>query len=273
MTSALSPYHLGKTASFACRFDPRFSFCLYVPPGYRQGPAPRILVAVHGTDRNNQTLRDLFCDYAVASNTIVLAPLFPVGIEDDDLDNYKYLGNPGIRYDDIVLAMVAQVATSYGVDGERFSLFGFSGGAHLAHRFFYVHPERLHTVVVGAPGSVSLPDERYPWWAGLKDYEAIFGRPVPWAQMREVPLHLLVGSNDVNPKGIIQGRTDPRWVEGADSAGANRLERMQTLHAQLQGKDMQLTFEQVDGVGHEVEPIVAAAIARMERQQGLQRPA
>ena len=260
MTSALSTYHLGKTVSFACRADPRFSFCLYVPALYRQGPAARVLVAVHGTDRHSQSLRDLFCDFAEASNTIVLAPLFPVGIEDDDLDNYKYLGNSGIRYDEIVLAMVAQVAASYGVDGERFSLLGFSGGAHLAHRFFYVHPERLDAVVVAAPGSVSLPDERYPWWAGLKDYEAVFGRPVPWAQMRKVPLHLLVGSNDVNPKGIIQGSTDPRWVEGADSAGANRLERVRTLYAQLQEHGMQVSLAQLDGVGHQVGPIAGAAI-------------
>ncbi|MFZ3285531.1 MAG: alpha/beta hydrolase [Telluria sp.] len=267
MTSTLSTYHLGKTVSFACRVDPRFSFCLYVPPGYRQGPAARILVAVHGTDRHSQSLRDLFCDFAQASNTIVLAPLFPVGIEDDDLDNYKYLGNAGIRYDEIVLAMVAQVAEGYGVDAARFSLFGFSGGAHLAHRLFYVHPERLHTVVVGAPGSVSLPDERHAWWAGVKDYDAVFGRPVPWAHMRQVRLHLVVGGNDINPKGIIQGRADPRWVEGADSAGANRLERVRSLYVQLREHGMQVSLAQLDGVGHQVGPIAGAAIEFLSRAE------
>ena len=259
MTIAHSPYHVGQTVSFACQTDPRFSFCLYVPPGYRQAQGTRILVAIHGTERNNQLLRDLFAPFAEAHNTIVLAPLFPVGIEDDDIDNYKYLGGNGIRYDQLVLEMVSQVANAYGVNATRFLMFGFSGGAHLAHRFFYVHPERLLAVVVGAPGSVTLPDQQYAWWAGVKDYEAIFGRPVPCEQMRSVPLHLVVGKDDLNPKGMIQDRSSRRWIDGADAAGVNRVERLNTLYDHLAQHGMQVSIERLDGVRHQVEPIAAAA--------------
>lgn len=266
MPSPLSPYELGKTVSFACRADPRFSYCLYVPPGYQDGPAPRILVALHGTDRNNQSLRDLFCDFADDARTIVLAPLFPCGVEPDDVDNYKYLGGPGIRFDQLVLAMVDEVAQRYGADGARFLLFGFSGGAHLAHRFFYVHPERLAAVVVGAPGSVSLPDQRYRWWAGVRDFERIFGRAVPWEQMRAVPIHLVVGADDINPNGIIQGPASARWVEGADGAGANRVERLRSLQAQLDQALMDVSYEELPGVRHQVGPIAAAAMRYLARR-------
>ncbi|RJG14875.1 alpha/beta hydrolase [Massilia cavernae] len=265
MGSPTSPFHVEKTVSFTCALDPRFSFCLYVPRDYHSNPPGRILVAVHGTDRNNQYLRDLFSEYAQQTNTVVLAPLFPVGVEDDDLDNYKYLNNDGIRYDRILLAMVEQVAAAYKLNADRFALFGFSGGAHLAHRFFYVHPERLSAVIVAAPGSVTLPSLAYPWWVGLYDYEQLFGRPVPWAALHEVPVHLVVGGDDINTAGIVQGRDNRRWMEGVDSAGANRLERIRSLHRDLARNHIHATLEELDGVAHQLEPVVQAAITFLRR--------
>ena len=38
---------------------------------------------------------------------------------------------PGIRYDDILLDMVAEVKARWGLAGDRFGLFGFSGGARV----------------------------------------------------------------------------------------------------------------------------------------------
>ena len=257
--SEQSPYHLGKTASFASAADPRFSYCLYVPPRYAARPA-RILVAIHDTLRNNQGLRDLFADYAEQANTVVIAPLFPAAIEDlEELDNYKYLEFRGIRFDRIVLAMVDEVAKRYALDGSRFSLFGFSGGAHFTHRFLYVHPDRLDAVIAGAPGSVTLPTEDYAWWPGLKGFDGVFGHPVRWDLVRRVPIYLIVGGDDTNPRGIVASRNHPRWIEGADAAGGNRVERLRTLHARLHDRGARVTFEELAGVGHELAPIVAAA--------------
>lgn len=270
-TSApFSPYHLGKTASFACRTDQRFSYCLYVPPNYAKASIPaRILVTVHGSERTNQSLRDFFCDFAEATNTIVLSPLFPCGIKvADDVDNYKYLEFHGIRFDEIVIAMVNEVTERYAIDGSKFLLFGFSGGAQFAHRFFYVHPNRLHAVVVGAPGSVTLPVSTYRWWAGLQDYSQLFGRPIPWDLLRKVPIHLIVGRKDTNTAGTVQSRDQPNWVEGANAAGSARVERLRTLYTQLLHCEMQVTFEELDGVRHEVEPIASAAIRYFQRSLG-----
>jgi predicted esterase len=262
MEFTLSHYFVGKTPSIACQADPRFSYCLFVPAGYRERALqPRILVAVHGTDRINQHLRDHFAEFAEATNTIVIAPLFPGGLlVPDDLDNYKYLSFRGIRFDQVVLAMVEQVASRYQLDASTFMLFGFSGGAHFAHRFFYVCPERLSAVVVAAPGSVTLPNTDRPWWPGLRDYAAIFGRDIPWVEMSKVPIHLVVGSRDTNTFEIVTSREHPNWVEGATAAGANRIERLQSLYRELFALQMQVTHEEVPGVGHELVPLVQAAV-------------
>ncbi len=262
MRAGLSAYNLGKTPSFACQADQRFSYCLYVPSKYDERARPaRVLVVIHDTQRNNQSLRDAFAEFAEESNTLVIAPLFPAGIAvASDLDNYKYLRFRDIRFDEVLLEMTAEVARRYGVDDARFALFGFSGGAHFAHRLVYVCPDRLRTVVAASPGSVTLPSEEYRWWPGLADFERLFGRPVPWERVRAVPLHLVVGSDDTNPRGIVQSQESPNWVEGAAAAGSNRVERLRTLHAQLKQRGARVTLEELPGVGHELEPVVAAAV-------------
>jgi pimeloyl-ACP methyl ester carboxylesterase len=261
MTASITGYWLGRTPTIACQADQRFSYCLYVPANYAARTAPTILVALHDTLRNHHALRDAFAGYAERANCIVLAPLFPAGIgEADDLDHYKYLRFGDIHFDELLLAMAREVAARYGVDGERFALFGFSGGAHFAHRFLYAHPERLLSLVVGAPGSVTLPIEDHAWWPGLKDFAAVFGRDVQWERIRAVPTYLVVGADDVDPRGIVNSADHPNWVEGANAAGANRVERLRTLHAHLSKRQDHVTFEALAGVRHEIDPIVKAAI-------------
>jgi poly(3-hydroxybutyrate) depolymerase len=257
-------YFAGRTPSFACQADPRFSYCLHVPREPHARPA-RLLVAVHDTLRNNQTLRDQFSDYAERTNTVVLAPLFAAGLgAPDDLDDYKYLRAGDIRYDELLLAMAAEVSARYGLDASRFALFGFSGGAHFAHRMLYVHPQRLRVVVAGAPGSVTLPTEDHAWWPGLRDFPSIFGAPVDWASVRAVPTLLVVGADDIDPRGIVNSADHPNWVDGANAAGTQRVERLRTLHAQLAARGCQVTHEALPGVGHVAEPIVEAAIRFLE---------
>lgn len=262
MTPSVSGYLVGKTPSFACQADPRFSYCLHVPRGYAERrEAPRLLVAIHDTLRNNQALRDHFSDFAEEANTIVVAPLFPAGIgTPDDLDHYKYLRFRDIRFDEILLAMTGEIAARYRVDASRFDLFGFSGGAHFAHRFLYAEPGRLARVIVAAPGSVTLPVEDYRWWPGVGDFAAVFGRPIDWAAVARVPAHLVVGERDTNPGGIIQSRDHPNWVDGADAAGANRVERLKSLHEHLERRGASVTIELLPGVAHEIGPVVQAAI-------------
>lgn len=256
-------YSTGRTTSFACQADQRFSYCLHVPAACRTRPtATRLLVAMHDSLRDNHSLRDRFSAYAEDTNTLVLAPLFPAAIEvASDVDNFKYLRFRGIRFDEILLAMVAEVAGRYGVDGASFALFGFSGGAHFAHRFLYAQPARVHTVIAASPGSVTLPTDDHAWWPGLADFASVFGKPVDWEAVRRVPVHLIVGAEDTDPNGIVRSKDNPNWREGADAAGSNRVERLRTLHARLREKGVLATLDELPGVAHQVAPVVDAAIS------------
>jgi poly(3-hydroxybutyrate) depolymerase len=86
-------YDLGSTIIFASRGDARFSYCLYVPPGFATaaGP-PELVVAMHGTGRSFVDYRDAFAEFGGWNNCIILAPLFPVGVRGDgNRDGFKYM--------------------------------------------------------------------------------------------------------------------------------------------------------------------------------------
>lgn len=255
-------YFAGRTPSFSCQAHRSFSYCLYVP---RSRPVRSLLVVVHDTMRNNQALRDLFADHAERTGSLVLAPLFPGSLADPlELDHYKYLRAGDMRYDEVLLTMVGEVAERYALNAERFALFGFSGGAHFVHRFLYVWPERVSVAVVAAPGSVTLPDPQRSWWAGLADFELRFGRPVDWDALRRVPILLVAGALDTDPKGTVQSPDHPFWVEGADAAGNNRVERTRSLREYLGRAGVEASYEEIPGAGHEVGPAVGAAVRFLE---------
>jgi predicted peptidase len=53
---AISYYGFGRTTLFACQFDQRFSYCLYVPRSYDEDGETTypLAVIVHGTNRTAQ---------------------------------------------------------------------------------------------------------------------------------------------------------------------------------------------------------------------------
>lgn len=265
----LSQYELGHTIAIACQADQRFSYCLYVPPALKDAESrasARVLVAVHGTGRGNQTMRDLFVPLADKLGLIVMAPLFPAGIIDPhDRDNYKYIEYKDIRFDRVVLAMLDEVGRRYGVPVDRVAMFGFSGGAHFAHRFLYLHPERLEAVSACAPGSPTLLDESRDWWVGVRNIEQRFGRPLDHEALRKVAIHLAVGDADTDTDEITHFEGSPHWMEGANDAGVTRVERLRSLTASLAAKGLNVELDVLPGVRHECGPLAASAMAFFER--------
>ncbi|MGE0718724.1 MAG: PHB depolymerase family esterase, partial [Alphaproteobacteria bacterium] len=211
-------YGRGKTTVYACRADQRFSYCCYVPKAHEAGDRRLpLLVAVHGTGRGMTAYRDAFAAFAERHGVVVLAPLFPAGITSpDDLNSYKFLRAGDLHYDAVLLAMVAEAGQRWRVDTERFALFGFSGGGHFAHRFFFLHPERLSAVSIGAPGVVTLLDFDHDFWVGVRDFEKVFGKPVDLDAMRRVAVQMVIGGNDTETWEITIRPDSPRWMPGAD---------------------------------------------------------
>lgn len=245
-------YYRGATTTFSCRMDPRFAYCLYVPQSFDQCPEEhRLLVAVHGTGRTMVEYRDAFAEFGRFNKYVILAPLFPVGpLGDGNPHGFKYLVEGDIRYDQVLLAMVDEVAQVLDTTFERFSLFGYSGGGHFANRFYYLHPQRLRSVSIGAPGSVTLIDDSRDWWVGTGGIEKIFGKNLNLPALREVDVQLLVGAADLETWEIHYAPGSVQFKEGINDAGSTRVERNATLARNLQAHDIRVQQDIVPNVAH-----------------------
>jgi len=260
----LSYYDFGRTTVYAARLDPRFSYCAYVPESYEEEGSARyrLLVVVHGTLRDMTLYRDAFMPFAERHQVIVLAPLFPAGITGpDDLSSYKMLRAGALRYDHVLLSMIEEVCQRYRISGSRFALFGFSGGGHFAHRFFYAHPERVAAVSIGAPGLVTLLDFGHDFWVGVRNFQEVFGTPIDLAAMRRARVHMVVGGDDTDTWEITIGRDSPLWMPGADLSGADRPARLAALKASFEAHGIAVRHDVVPGVGHQRVGVMQAVEA------------
>lgn len=251
-------YYTGRTTQFACQADQRFSYCMYVPTSYaeRTGPFP-LVVLQHGTGRRGPQYRDNFADFAEAHSCVVLAPLFPAGIDDPgDIHNFKFIKYHDIRFDLILLAMVDEVAGILDVDAGRFLLHGFSGGGQFAHRFFYLHPDRLAGVSIGAPGRLTLIDRDKPWWTGWNGMEEALGATPKPEFFTQVPVQMVVGGNDVETWEINNPGAS-NWMAGVAETGNTRIERLTTLRRNFEDHGIAVRFDIVPGVAHEPMKVLA----------------
>jgi dienelactone hydrolase len=279
----LSRYDLGRTPFFALRTDPRFSYCLYVPPDYglsRRAKYP-LAVIVHGSRRTAEQYRDAFAGFARRQRCIVLAPLFPRAIDEPPgLDGYKQIKVGDTRYDLVLLDMVAEVAERYRVYADRFLLHGFSGGGQFAHRFYYLHPERLMAVSIGAPGAVTLLDRDRDWWCGVGDLESQLGHVLDYGKMRRVAVQMVIGAKDTRQRRVRIRPTSPLWMEGANATGRHRRERLRALKASFKRAGIRVRYDVVRGVGHDgrkvlrpVKTFFAEALATWRENRQLRRTA
>jgi len=246
-------YDYGDTAIFASSADPRFHMLLYVPPAAAEGRKVDLLVAVHGTGRTSALeFRDGFAEFGLYNDCAILCPIFPVNVRGDGArSGYKYMREGDIRYDEVVLAMVAEMAEKYGQDWSQFAMFGYSGGGHFTHRFAILHPEKLWAACIGAPGSVTLLDPDRDWWVGIRDLAEKFGRPFDAAALAKVPVQMVVGGLDLETWEITHKPGAAYYMEGANDAGATRPERLRSLKKSFEAAGVRVTFDEVPGVSHD----------------------
>ena len=131
---------------------------------YPSGPVRnRPLIALHGISRDARSLADHFAPQAEAAGRIIIVPRFarkpwPV---------FQRITRRH-RPDRALLALVADLRLRNVIGSETVDLFGFSGGAQLAHRFAMLHPEHVADLHLGAAGWYTLPDANaaYPMGFG-----------------------------------------------------------------------------------------------------------
>lgn len=246
-------YGLGKTAIFASKKDPRFSYVMYVPPCVGDGEPVDLLVAVHGTSRTSfLDFRDGFAEFGHWNRVAVLCPLFPIGIRgDDERSGYKYMQEGDIRYDQVVLDMVEEVAAKYAQDWSTFAMFGFSGGGHFTHRFAILHPRKLWAACIGAPGSITLLDASKQWWVGLGGIQERFGIEFDAQALARVPVQMVVGEADLETWEITHKPGSRYYMEGANDAGRTRPERLRTLCESFRSVGADVTLDIIPNMAHD----------------------
>ncbi|SDP84971.1 hydrolase [Phyllobacterium sp. OV277] len=246
-------YDLGRTAIFALKSDPRFHYCLYVPPIVGNGEKVDLLVAVHGTGRTSfLDFRDGFAEFGRWNRCAILCPIFPVGVRGDGArSGYKFMIEGEIRYDLVLLEMVAEVAAKYQQDWNTFAMFGFSGGGHFTHRFAILHPQRLWAASIGAPGSVTLLDPSKDWWVGIRNLEDRFGVTFDREKLARIPVHMVVGDADLETWEITIPENSANWMPGANDAGRTRPERLSALRRSFEDAGVSVRFDLVPGISHD----------------------
>ncbi|KAJ5949922.1 hypothetical protein N7454_001506 [Penicillium verhagenii] len=261
-------YLVGHVPLKALSSDPRISYTLYIPPShYQTGPNAKklpLLVWIHGTRRKLDALDggDLVA-FAESTPCAILAPLFPAGLDGpNDLDSYKSMRSKTLRSDLALLSMLDEIAPRWpGLRTDKFFMLGFSGGGQFAHRFLYLHPERLLGISVGAPGRATFLDPTLNWPNGIADVDSQFGRAVDLQLIRQVDIHLAVGSEDNEIHG---GDEFWNWLqkvkgkEGKSSEGVNlatmsqgRLQTLQGLQAVWENDSIESQLDIVEGAAHE----------------------
>lgn len=234
------------------RLYPRQRYHLYVPRSYERGGEFRLLVVMHGTERRAEDYAEEFTGFADDHRYVILAPVVPRG------ERFQQLGigdDSSIRTDLRLLELVEEVGARYRIDTASFDLFGFSAGAQFAHRFMYVHPERLRSVVAAAPGTVTLPTERYRWPHGLAGLERLATTNLDLEKVRKVRTMLIVGEDDVGDSNLNDS-------DDANRFGRTRLKRARTLHVAWQEASIQHEYVEVPDVGHELHERLVRRVTR-----------
>ncbi|WP_336489644.1 hypothetical protein [Methylobacterium nigriterrae] len=166
----------------------------------------RILVVLHGDDRDAKGVRDAWRAVAERYGFLLVAPEFSKtkfpGTRWYDLgngtDEARHPQPPGEWTFYALDRAVDAARRATGAASERFKLYGFSSGGQFAHRYLLLTgAPRADLVVSGSPGWYTLPvaDRAFPVGLG--------GEPVSEQARRAALSHPFVihlGEDDTNPR-------------------------------------------------------------------------
>src|SRR5699024_6258517 len=107
--------------------------------------------------------------------------------------SYKFIKSENIRYDFILLDMIDELSEKYRVEKEKFLIYGFSGGGQFVHRFYYLYPERLKGVSIGAPGKITYINTNKKWYVGTGNLKEEFNIDLKLQEMKRVPIQMVIG--------------------------------------------------------------------------------
>jgi pimeloyl-ACP methyl ester carboxylesterase len=115
------------------------------------------LMALHGISRDAEGIWKAFLPHAQSQGRALLVPGFDASV----WPHFQRIDT--VRPDLPLLDLLREA----GLAGRKIDLFGYSGGAQLAHRLAMLYPHRVARLHIAAPGWFCLPDTRALWPEGL----------------------------------------------------------------------------------------------------------
>jgi poly(3-hydroxybutyrate) depolymerase len=220
--------------------DRKQQYFLFCPEGKIHG----IFVAIHGISLNAHSHAQRFQAYAKQAGYMLIAPLFAK----ERFPGYMTLesGTNGEMLEEVFQAIVEEAKEACGCSIDKIHLCGYSGGAQFAHRYAYLHPRKLESLIVCSAGCYTYPDSDVIWPYGFKEmvYQADL------ESFYELPILVCVGEEDVlRTPNLLQNEYVDR------TQGRNRLERAIKWHSCINMKSGHASKELVilEGVGHSFE--------------------
>jgi pimeloyl-ACP methyl ester carboxylesterase len=134
---------------------------IHVPANIDHSCPP--LLALHGISRNAAAISASFAPTCLVRGQVLIVPRF----SRKHWPHYQQIGR--VRADKAVLELMSTVQSLGFVKTGTFDLFGYSGGAQLAHRFAMLYPNRINTLHVAAAGWYCVPNttQIFPMGLGL----------------------------------------------------------------------------------------------------------
>lgn len=179
-------------------------------------PGQAVLVAVHGISRNAAEIAMRFAAHPGFAQMTIIAPLF----SKERFGQYQQLEarKPGqTRADAALIRLLDDLAPELQSPTDRIRLFGFSGGAQMAHRFAMLHPQRVARLCVVSAGWYCLPRSDLAWPYGIGDTQ---GAALVGPEFLDIPTTVIVGNRDTRVDASV--RQDAPILE---HQGKNRLRR------------------------------------------------
>lgn len=231
---------------------------LVVPPTLNA--ASRVVVVLHGTERNPADYRASWIDWACRNDRLVICPHFdrdgwpgsagyPLGgvLDADGVPrpeaSWAYTALTGI---------VARVREAFGLADEQFDLWGHSAGAQFVHRYLLFASEApVRCAIAANAGWYTLPDPEVAFPYGLA-HLALELSAQRWTSRTLV---LMRGVRDVERDATL------RVTGEADDQGRNRFDRAATMHRAGHLLDPGCRWRLIDvvGVAHEFAGMAPAA--------------
>lgn len=182
-------------------------------------PDAPTLVAVHGISRNAAEIATRFARHPQFRDVNIVAPLF----ERPKFGKYQQLLARRSREtpaDEALFALLEALKLGVNPGRGKFMLFGFSGGAQMAHRLAILYPERVSSLCAVSAGWYLMPDAElaYPYGIGSG-----CPKPVELGAFLTVPTTIMIGNRDTGVDATV--RQEPVIVT---TQGKNRLRRSRT---------------------------------------------